>query len=419
VNNVAMSEKNAQNTGEMKDPSYQRNLACHRYTDALWYAFENTTAYDNNGGTAQVLESIDRIYYDLFIKNYSMIYGGNNQSAQNSWCWGLEVYDTSIAPQEWVVHSRTADLYREALGTGNLFGDSSKYVTGSHILPAKMDLRNGPSAKDGILISSSGDWNNTDDKERSVQALTTYMGRSGGDGSKQAKYYFAACIWKIDGETKLSGDWWQVRAGGESGGFVGDNQDPYEEQTLGEKDDDPEKNTEYVMRRYLADEDCTDEKVIPTPDGNPNRGFGSDSEVAKRWNFAPLKNSILSQVTDTIRDSVTGGFARLNPFKSDDGEKEEDEEQAKNPENKFGESRNRMGEIPAHDFWQRANGRTNGANFMLAIASLLSISIYGVFVLLSLIPAIFINTIMAILFLAIPFILLVGAIRFVKSKRNK
>lgn len=418
VNNAARAEKNSDKPDAIGKAKYQDNLACNRYTDALWYAFENTRAYDLNGGTAQVLESIDRIYYDLFIENYSMIYGDNTQSAQNSWCWGLEVYDTSIAPQEWVVHSRTADLYREALGSGNLFSDSSKVVSGSHILPAKMDLVNGSGSKDGIIISSNGEWKNND-KDGSIKALTTYMGRSGGEGSKQAKYYFAACVWKTDGTTKLGSDWWQVRAGGESGGFVGDNQDGYEDQTLGEKDDDPKENTEYVVRRYLVDEDCYNDKVIPSPDGNPKRGFGSESEVAKRWNFAPLKNSILSQVTDTVRDAVTGGFTKLNPFSSDeDDEKKEDEEEAKNPENKFGESRNEIGEIPAHKFWQRANGRANGANSMLALISVISMSIYGLFVLLSLIPAIFINTIMAVLFMAIPFLLVIGAIRFVKSRRK-
>lgn len=415
INNASKMD---QNRNSIRNAKYQDNLACNRYTDALWYAFENTTAYDMNGGTAQVLESIDRIYHDLFIENYSIIYGDNTQSAQNSWCWALEVYDTSISPQEWVVHSRTADLYREAIGSGSLFSDSGKVVSGSHIMPVKMDLVNGTGAKDGIIVGSDGSWK-SDDKEGAVQALTTYMGRSGGEGSKQAKYYFAACVWKNDGETKLGPDWWQVRAGGESGGFVGDNQDPYEDQTLGESSDDPDENTEYVVRRYLVDEDCYNEKIIPSPDGNPKRGFGSESEIAKRWNYAPLKNSVLSQLTDTIRDTVTGGFAQLNPFSnSEDEDPEEDEEQAKNPENKFGESRNEIGEIPAHQFWQRTNGRANGANSMLSIISLTSMIIYGLFVLLALIPAIFINTIMAVLFTAIPFILLVGAIRFVRSRRK-
>ena len=418
VNNAAKATQSTDSPDALSKAKYQDNLACNRYTDALWYAFENTRAYDMNGGTAQVLQSIDRIYYDLFIENYSIIYGDNTQSAENSWCWALEVYDTSIAPQEWVVHSRTADLYREALGTGNLFGDSGKVVSGSHILPVKMDLVNGSGSKNGIIINSSGEWTN-EDKDKSIKALTTYMGRSGGEGSKQAKYYFAACIWKTDGTTKLGSEWWQVRAGGESGGFVGDNQDGYEDQTLGDKSDDPQENTEYVARRYLTTEDCVNDKVIAAPDGNPKRGFGSESEVAKRWNYAPLKNSVLSQLTDTIRDTVTGGFAMLNPFsKDDDDEKKEDEEEAKNPENKFGESRNEVGEIPAHKFWQRTNGRANGANSMLAFISIGAVTIYAVFVLLSLIPAIFINTIMALLFTALPFILLIGAVKFVSARRK-
>lgn len=418
VNNAAKATQSTDSPDALSKAKYQDNLACNRYTDALWYAFENTRAYDMNGGTAQVLQSIDRIYYDLFIENYSIIYGDNTQSAENSWCWALEVYDTSIAPQEWVVHSRTADLYREALGTGNLFGDSGKVVSGSHILPVKMDLVNGSGSKNGIIINSSGEWTN-EDKDKSIKALTTYMGRSGGEGSKQAKYYFAACIWKTDGTTKLGSEWWQVRAGGESGGFVGDNQDGYEDQTLGDKSDDPQENTEYVARRYLTTEDCVNDKVIAAPDGNPKRGFGSESEVAKRWNYAPLKNSVLSQLTDTIRDTVTGGFAMLNPFsKDDDDEKKEDEEEAKNPENKFGESRNEVGEIPAHKFWQRTNGRANGANSMLAFISMGAVVIYAVFVLLSLIPAIFINTIMALLFTALPFILLIGAVKFVSARRK-
>ena len=418
VNNAAKATQSTDSPDALSKAKYQDNLACNRYTDALWYAFENTRAYDMNGGTAQVLQSIDRIYYDLFIENYSIIYGDNTQSAENSWCWALEVYDTSIAPQEWVVHSRTADLYREALGTGNLFGDSGKVVSGSHILPVKMDLVNGSGSKNGIIINSSGEWTN-EDKDKSIKALTTYMGRSGGEGSKQAKYYFAACIWKTDGTTKLGSEWWQVRAGGESGGFVGDNQDGYEDQTLGDKSDDPQENTEYVARRYLTTEDCVNDKVIAAPDGNPKRGFGSESEVAKRWNYAPLKNSVLSQLTDTIRDTVTGGFAMLNPFsKDDDDEKKEDKEEAKNPENKFGESRNEVGEIPAHKFWQRTNGRANGANSMLAFISMGAVVIYAVFVLLSLIPAIFINTIMALLFTALPFILLIGAVKFVSARRK-
>lgn len=418
VNNAAKATQSTDSPDALSKAKYQDNLACNRYTDALWYAFENTRAYDMNGGTAQVLQSIDRIYYDLFIENYSIIYGDNTQSAENSWCWALEVYDTSISPQEWVVHSRTADLYREALGTGNLFGDSGKVVSGSHILPVKMDLVNGSGSKNGIIINSSGEWTN-EDKDKSIKALTTYMGRSGGEGSKQAKYYFAACIWKTDGTTKLGSEWWQVRAGGESGGFVGDNQDGYEDQTLGDKSDDPQENTEYVARRYLTTEDCVNDKVIAAPDGNPKRGFGSESEVAKRWNYAPLKNSVLSQLTDTIRDTVTGGFAMLNPFsKDDDDEKKEDEEEAKNPENKFGESRNEVGEIPAHKFWQRTNGRANGANSMLAFISIGAVTIYAVFVLLSLIPAIFINTIMALLFTALPFILLIGAVKFVSARRK-
>ena len=281
-----------------------------------------------------------------------------------------------------------------------------------------MDLVNGSGSKNGIIINSNGEWVN-EDKDKSIKALTTYMGRSGGEGSKQAKYYFAACIWKTDGTTKLGSEWWQVRAGGESGGFVGDNQDGYEEQTLGDKSDDPQEDTEYVVKRFLTTEDCVNEKVIAAPDGNPTRGFGSESEVAKRWNYAPLKNSVLSQLTDTIRDTVTGGFAMLNPFsKDDDDEKKEDSEEAKNPENKFGESRNGVGEIPAHKFWQRTNGRANGANSMLSIISMIAIIIYGLFVLLSLIPAIFINTIMALLFTVLPFILLIGAIKFVSARRK-
>ena len=56
VNNAAKATQSTDSPDALSKAKYQDNLACNRYTDALWYAFENTRAYDMNGGTAQVLQ---------------------------------------------------------------------------------------------------------------------------------------------------------------------------------------------------------------------------------------------------------------------------------------------------------------------------------------------------------------------------
>lgn len=342
-------------------------FACDRYVDSMHQAFMNTQAAAGNKPLADLLVSIDLLSLKLYAFPYSYAYGGTTSTAQNSWCSYAELVNGVPATEQAVI-ARGAGLYKEALGAGNLFGDSGRYNSGAHFANVAGNLKTGLDVKGGILVNAEGEWvfNRPVDSEKKLEE---FFGGSGGDGqgTNASLYYRAACVWDPEENWgRLSDEWKDVRAMGFTGGINGQtltkdnmiltvvaplghstsplpegkdngiveaafeepirtvangtNKDGSSNAPLTTQDFGGDFGTKKnrLHTALLNDTDCTDPALFAVGWHESSRifGFNGENERAKRWNYAaPNGGTLMDQIKNTI-DNIVKSSLESSPLYS-------------------------------------------------------------------------------------------------------
>lgn len=407
---------------------------CDRYVDAMHYAFGHTAAVQNHADKSTVLLTLDNLFVRSFFNTYKLVYGGNTGSAGRAWCYQLEKQNGTVAP-EWIMLARTAGLYREGIGTGNLIGNNpGVYADGSHSsVSFNAATKNGLSPFDGFLVKANGDWVSGKPEDNFPTRAMAYMGRAGGDtGAAEAKYYFSGCTWKPGGNGKISDEWKNVRGMGGTGGSNKDKGDDYNTTDIKDKatskdaaegdkiissavpsfniymDWAKKEQGDSKTHEYLSDMDCWHPQIFAIGDGEGSSKFGfgaEDSEPAKRWNFAPVPaKNMVEEGKSRIKDiaSSTANALSLGLVGKSGGEQEKDKDQ-ENPLQKFGSSMNDRGYMPAFEFWNFTNGYNAMRGILPSLLAAVLSACLSALIILAAFPALLVNVILSILFVLIPF----------------
>lgn len=422
---------------DLKTGFVGKETQCDRYIDAMHYAFGNTAAVENNPDKSMVLMSLDNLFIDTFYEAYSYIYGGNTRSAGRTWCYQLEK-DNGIRSPEWMMLSRTAGLYSEAIGVGNLIGnDSTIYSNGTHSnVSYQASMSPGLSPKGGYIVNQAGEWVSSKPEDNFPGRANIYMGNGGGDdGAAEARYYFSACTWNPGGNVHLDKDWEQVRGMGGTGGSDTTESDEYKPQdnSPANPEDDAEgavvgsaqaqanatmsnvnniTSAEGYKSHYLSDIDCYHPQIFPigSSDGSSKYGFGAkDSEPAKRWNFAPVNKNMVEEAKQKVKD-IGSSVANTMTFglAGKSGDEQEKDKKQEDPTAKFGSSMNAQGYMPAFQFWNWSNGYHSGVSQWIAFFSIVCLLVLFVLVAIAAIPAMAINLILSVLFIFIPAFMIIS-----------
>lgn len=192
----AMFESNAKNV----------NPACDRFVDAMNVTYRSTKYASSRPAMSSAISSIDFMYYKMALIPYKHAWGGKNFQSSNSFCINLESKSNKAAGDTLML-ARTAGLYKEVAGSGNLIHYSgmseATYTNGRHTAsnPAE-NFSHGLPSLDGLLVDSKGNWQNNDEKGtyRVIARARNYL--SGGTDVLEDRnpgiYYFASCVWEPD-----------------------------------------------------------------------------------------------------------------------------------------------------------------------------------------------------------------------------
>lgn len=429
--------------------------SCDRYYDALHVAFNETAAAQGNASAAMVLLSLDKLYYNLFFTGYSQVFGGSSTSAQNTWCWALEVNNQDVAPGEWAMLARTAGLYKEAIGSGSLLGGTSATTAGLHVHPVEAGLTKEVTVSDGVFVKGDGNFVELDTNKKSlpVLGLSRYMGRESIVGAAEAKYHFAGCIWPNGKEGYLNPEWNGVRAMGPSGAVLegervdlniddfkganhknlGGSDFPIEDNLKRYADISKEKSGEdNKYHIFLHDGDCftaSNFAIGHEKDGNEGEGgearfgFGAAAGgTGERWNYNPLPPATLGEAIESGLGDAASQMPGISLVKgSIDWVKAigEDETLPPDPNNRFGSNMNPNGKRVAIDYWQTSNGRT-GFRFFSGTIIMIASGLYVIYVVIIMLPAAIINLLLGCLLIIVPFMMIVSALLYImRTTRGK
>lgn len=396
-------------TDNVIDGSTAPMAACDRYIDAMHFAYQNSSASRDSIIFSQLMVSMDTIYSRTVLGAYSIGYG-ESLSGNNAWCHMLENANGSSSGDRLML-GRTAGLWWEVAGDGNLLGSSSiRFTTGQHKLggisantePVGVSII--ARGSDGVLVKSSGEWQNTATGETPVRANVFFgkgsmPGLEGDNPTKAADtalYYFAACEWNPrSGNTYLNKEWngAKVKAmpsadpdyedknnylsveqaeemyeGGDEGKFVGHANNATAHNGGGGLLEHSKNSFMAVVNtgeegdanasQYLQNVDCFNIANLPSghfKEGN-NFGWGANNRMSDRWYYAPQNANLFAQTVDRATSTSPGAIRGVvSMFLGDEGEKAERDSQA---ENAFsGAEDPQTNRNYTQEFWLAANGR--------------------------------------------------------------
>lgn len=396
-------------TDNVIDGSTAPMAACDRYIDAMHFAYQNSSASRDSIIFSQLMVSMDTIYSRTVLGAYSIGYG-ESLSGNNAWCHMLENANGSASGDRLMI-GRTAGLWWEVAGDGNLLGSSSiSFTAGEHKLggisantePVGVSII--ARGSDGVLVKSSGEWQNTATGETPVRANVFFgkgsmPGLEGDNPTKAADtalYYFAACEWNPrSGNTYLNKEWngAKVKAmpsadpdyedknnylsveqaeemyeGGDEGKFVGHANNATAHNGGGGLLEHSKNSFMAVVNtgeegdanasQYLQNVDCFNIANLPSghfKEGN-NFGWGANNRMSDRWYYAPQNANLFAQTVDRATSTSPGAIRGVvSMFLGDEGEKAERDSQA---ENAFsGAEDPQTNRNYTQEFWLAANGR--------------------------------------------------------------
>lgn len=433
------------NSVENYTKNYDGYTACDRYTGAMHVAFNATGAVQTNANKSNVLTSLDNLYIGTFFNAYQTIYGGQTEAAGNSWCFVLE-RENGVRPAEWMMLSRTAGLYYEGIGQGNIIPtmDTSVHTTGemSNVDP-QAATTNGLKSSQGYLLKADGSWQSNNPAFNYPLRAATFMGGGNEAAAAEARYYMSACEW-TPGDTygHINDDWKYVRAMGKTGGDDSSGDDGADDYDASTEEESGVRGTAEGMvaeafskieaekgnhpTYYLSDLDCLHPQNFAIGHGEDSEsifGFGVKSLAAERWDYSPANPSLMESAQEKVKDVVSnvpliGSGLKWGVEKAtgDDG----DGEAAlhNDPKRKFNSATNEQGYNPAQAFWNWSNGYNANKGIVPAALVVLVVLVIICLVIVAAIPAMVINILFSILFVFIP-VAMIGALLMIAIKGGK
>lgn len=399
--------------------------ACDRYVDSMHQTFMATQVYQGNQAYGDVRLALDKLVFNYLYQPYSSMYGAMTIASRNSWCWALEV-NSGRPAGEWMMLSRGAGLYKDAIGSGSLIIDGGgKYNNGRHNIEHTNTVEN-VATSDGGIVSANGEWVNG---EHGLTQAQIYMGIFGNQrGREQARYYFAACRFDPGESGVLLNEWAGVMPMYKG---YGDAEDVEKK----EKTKKPESGSENL----LNDLDCRGNQIIPAdPEKLGDYGFGSVGKgevAAQRWEFTLPDADIFSG----LAESVVDGMASILPWRGDKNDKGDKgnkggqtADKDPNTSDTVAEGGGSDTEVPESEdgpdhinekwaynpkgtakiFWDAVNGLKGSAMALVGFFILLLSGLLLVDFLIVLIPIMLVKAMASVIFLLVPLSIMFSAIGY-------